>query len=226
MHQHHHSPNHSAQQHRGRLGALPTQAEVEERYAGAQQLWSGNPNSTLVDFASTLEPGRAFDVGCGEGADVVWLATKGWEVTGIDLSPTAISRARNALHDAGATGRVMVADAIVFDAEPFDLVSVQYSQLPRTAEMVSRRDSWVRPGGHLLFVHHVVDHTAEHGKHGKHGKHNGDHSDQEIEIILPDWLEEHTTLEVVTSRRQERNVTSGSGAHHHEDQVLVLRKPA
>lgn len=212
MHHEHHSPEHSAPQQRGRLGALPTQAEVEERYAGAQQLWSGNPNSTLVDFAEKLEPGRAFDVGCGEGADVVWLATNGWQVTGIDLSPTAISRARNALHDAGATGRVMVADAIVFDAEPFDLVSVQYGQLPRTAEMVSRMESWVRPGGYLLFVHHVLDPEVL--------------ASEELEIIMPNWLEEHTTLEIVSSRRQNRHVTSGSGAHHHEDQVLVLRKPA
>lgn len=220
MHQHHHSPNHSAQQHRGRFGALPTQAEVEERYASAEQLWSGNPNSTLVDLAVTLQPGRALDVGCGEGADVVWLATRGWDVTGIDLSPTAISRSRNALHDAGATGRVMVADAIVFDAAPFDLVNVQYSQLPRTEEMITRVEAWVRPGGYLLFVHHAVDHVVDAGAD------HGDTSDTAIEIILPDWLEEHTTLEVVTSRRQDRHVTSGSGAHHREDQLLVLRKPA
>ncbi|RAE94395.1 class I SAM-dependent methyltransferase, partial [Burkholderia multivorans] len=70
--------------------------EWEERYAGAEAVWSGEPNPSLVDVVTELDlsPGRSLDVGCGEGADVLWLAARGWQAVGIDVSATAIDRAR------------------------------------------------------------------------------------------------------------------------------------
>ena len=55
-----------------------------ERYSCTDALWSGNPNRYLVREASGLPPGTALDVGCGEGADVLWLAGRGWRVTGVE----------------------------------------------------------------------------------------------------------------------------------------------
>ena len=49
-------------------------AEWDERYSGEEQLFSGRPNGALVAEVADLTPGRAVDVGCGEGADAVWLA--------------------------------------------------------------------------------------------------------------------------------------------------------
>ncbi|MGO3181153.1 MAG: class I SAM-dependent methyltransferase, partial [Brevibacterium linens] len=69
-------------------------AAWEERYAEADDaIWSGNPNEALVAVVSEMTPGRVLDVGCGEGADIVWMAENGWDATGIDLSTTAIDRA-------------------------------------------------------------------------------------------------------------------------------------
>ncbi|MBR7835603.1 methyltransferase domain-containing protein, partial [Actinospica durhamensis] len=65
----------------------------DERYRGHERLFSGNPNAVLVAEAADLEPGRALDVGCGEGADALWLARNGWQVTAIDIAPTALTRA-------------------------------------------------------------------------------------------------------------------------------------
>ena len=61
-------------------------AEWDQRYAGIEQVWSGRPNAALVSEVTGLEPGRALDVGCGEGADAVWLALHGWQVTALDVS--------------------------------------------------------------------------------------------------------------------------------------------
>jgi SAM-dependent methyltransferase len=57
----------------------------DERYRTRDRLWSGRPNVQLIAEAQGLTPGRALDVGCGEGTDAIWLAQQGWTVTGIDL---------------------------------------------------------------------------------------------------------------------------------------------
>jgi 2-polyprenyl-3-methyl-5-hydroxy-6-metoxy-1,4-benzoquinol methylase len=73
----------------------------EQRYAGTSGIWSGRPNRALVDKASALTPGRALDLGCGEGGDALWLAARGWTVTGLDLSATALRRADDAARQGG-----------------------------------------------------------------------------------------------------------------------------
>src|SRR3954471_21898208 len=78
-----------------------TAAEWDERYTGSPQIWSGNPNGALVAEVAALAPGRALDVGCGEGADAVWLATRGWRVTALDVSEVALDRAAQHARAAG-----------------------------------------------------------------------------------------------------------------------------
>ena len=62
----------------------------EQRYAGAESIWSGRVNETLAALVGELAPGRSLDLGSGEGGDVIWLAERGWRATGIDLSATQI----------------------------------------------------------------------------------------------------------------------------------------
>jgi 2-polyprenyl-3-methyl-5-hydroxy-6-metoxy-1,4-benzoquinol methylase len=68
------------------------QAFWDERYRSHDALWSGNPNDHLINETDGLTPGPALDVGCGEGADAVWLAERGWRVTAVDLSTVALER--------------------------------------------------------------------------------------------------------------------------------------
>ena len=65
-------------------------------------MWSGRPNGRFLVEVGGLTPGRALDVGCGEGADAIWLARNGWTVTAIDVSEVAVGRAREAAELAGA----------------------------------------------------------------------------------------------------------------------------
>ena len=75
-------------------------------------MWSSRPNGRLLAEVADLAPGRALDVGCGEGVDAIWLAQRGWTVTAIDISTVAIGRAREAAARAGAEVQWVCADAL------------------------------------------------------------------------------------------------------------------
>ena len=141
----------------------------DRRYRQQHRIWSGEPNPQLVAEAGTLEPGYALDVGCGEGADSLWLASRGWQVTGVDISAVAIERA--ATHAAAAgdpmQGRVQWVCADLRSWEPpartFSLVSLQFMHLPEPERTVlfARAASAVGVGGTLLVVaHHPSDLTT------------------------------------------------------------------
>jgi SAM-dependent methyltransferase len=137
-----------------------------ERYRSARHVWSGNPNPQLVAEIVDVRPGRALDVGCGEGADAIWLARQGWKVLATDISSVALERgAEHArVSDLRAAGRIewRQADLLLSPPEPhsFDLVSAQFMHLPaepRTRLFASLAAS-VRVGGTLLVVgHHPSD---------------------------------------------------------------------
>lgn len=138
----------------------------DERYRSSKRVWSGNPNPQLVAEAGSLEPGRALDVGCGEGADAIWLAERGWEVVGMDISQVALDRAadhaRATAPEAARRITWRQADLLVARPEPaaFDLVNVQFMHLPSAprAVMFSGLAAAVRPSGTLLIVaHHPSD---------------------------------------------------------------------
>ena len=130
----------------------------DERYGAVEQFWSGRPNDVLVAEVSGVAPGRALDVGCGEGADAIWLAEQGWQVTGVDVSQVALDRAGAAGRHAGVDVQWVCADVTV--APPtvsgYDLVSVHYPALrhsPDHAAIDALVDA-VAPRGTLLVVGH------------------------------------------------------------------------
>ena len=191
-------------------------AEWDERYASAEQVWSGRPNGALVAEVAGLRPGRALDVGCGEGADVVWLAQQGWDVTGLDVSRVALDRAALHARRAGASVRWVLADLVEaqLPAGAFDLVSAQYPALLRTPGDDAERAllAAVAPGGTLLVVHHA-DIDPELAK--EHGFDPADYvSPADVAALLDDrWR-------VEVDQRRPRHVDGGAGAHHTHDLVL------
>jgi len=83
---------------------VSTEALWDERYRSSSALWSGHVNPSLAAEAIDLAPGSALDVGCGEGADAIWLAEQGWLVTAVDVSAVALGRgAAHALEDSETT---------------------------------------------------------------------------------------------------------------------------
>lgn len=147
----------------------------EERYSGAELTWSGRPNPVLVTEAEPLTPGRALDIGSGEGGDALWLAGQGWLVTGVDISQNALDKAqkRIAALDEALADRITWEqhDLLEWAPEPgsADLVSAQFMHLPDPARSVLFRAlaAAVAPGGTLLIVGHDIS-EEEAGRHSGH----------------------------------------------------------
>ncbi len=160
-HQHHEPP--------AELKVPFTAAEWDARYSTAEdRMWSGNPNPVLVAEASNLPPGTALDVGCGEGADALWLAGRGWTVTGTDISAVALKRAASQGKAQGLEVTWKQTDLLA-DPLPkgaYDLVAAHYMHLPsaQRRRLYGQLADAVRPGGTLLLVgHHPSDvHTTMH----------------------------------------------------------------
>jgi SAM-dependent methyltransferase len=132
----------------------------EQRYAEQDQMWSGRPNVVLVEEIEGLAPGTALDLGCGEGADAIWLAQRGWRVTATDISQLALERAAVHAADAGVADRITWERHDLtesFPAGTFDLVSAQFLHSPvddpRESALPQAADA-VAPGGTLLIVSH------------------------------------------------------------------------
>lgn len=117
------------------------------------------PNPYLAAETRGLVPGTALDAGCGAGAEAIWLASAGWNVTAVDISAEALARAAERARAAGASARVRWVEGDLSVWEPsarFDLVTTSYAH-PATSqlELYDRIASWVAPGGTLLIVGHL-----------------------------------------------------------------------
>lgn len=190
----------------------------EEMYRGSDQVFSGNPNGVLVAEVADLPPGQALDVGCGEGADALWLAQRGWQVTAVDISWTALRRA--ATTGADAAGRVAWtrADLTVtsLPAGAFDLVSAQYFPLPHHPDHRALRGllATVAPGGTLLIAaHNLADFPPQHDH-----EFSGYYQPADIvQFLDDDWT-------ILINETRPRTTPAPPGTHHVRDTVLRAQR--
>jgi thioredoxin reductase/SAM-dependent methyltransferase len=195
----------------------------EQRYADSDRVWSGRPNATLVDVATGLRPGRALDLGCGEGADTIWLATHGWEATGVDISPTAVARADAAARAAGVSARFIAADLATLSVEErFDLVTSSFLHSPVTldrTQALRRAADRVAPGGRLLIISHAAAPPWASAEHVR------DHvfvspAEELVGLALDP---EQWTTEIAEVRIRDATAPDGEPAHLEDGVVLVRR---
>jgi SAM-dependent methyltransferase len=205
----------------GYVGDPAVRAQWDGRYADRERLWSGQPNGALVAEVADLKPGRVLDVGCGEGADAIWLASSGWDVTALEVSGVALERAAGHAREAGVTIRWVHAELEQAPIAPasFDLVSAQYPALLRSPDATAERAllGAVAPGGVLLLVHHAGMDTQQLQDNGF------DPADYVWPSMIGALLDDDWEVEV-DEQRPRIAPDGGAGAHHAEDLVLRARR--
>jgi 2-polyprenyl-3-methyl-5-hydroxy-6-metoxy-1,4-benzoquinol methylase len=136
----------------------------DQRYAGRELVWTSEANRFLVQEAATLAPARALDLACGEGRNAVWLAERGWQVTGVDFSTVGVAKAQRLADARGVTVEWVTANVLDHRPKPaaFELVIIFYLQVPATQRtpIVRSAAGAVAPGGTFLLVAHDASNIA------------------------------------------------------------------
>lgn len=129
-----------------------------QRYADADLVWSAEANRFLVEEVADLPPGRALDLGAGEGRNAIWLAERGWRVTAVDFSDIGLQKARRLAEARGVEVDWTEADLRSYQPaqSAFDLVVLVYIHLPSEERraLVRRAADAVAAGGTLLVLGH------------------------------------------------------------------------
>lgn len=204
----------------------PTHAlfdEWDERYHSfLDRLPAQRPNPAVVTEITGRPTGSALDIGCGTGADAVWLAGRGWDVTALDVSQVALDRAAAAADQAGVAVtwmRTRLEDLELPDGG-FDLVTAHYPALLHSAGQDAERAllAAVAPGGLLLVVHHA-DIDVELAK--SHGFDPAVYllHDDVVALLGAGW-------DVTVDRRRPRDVPAGPDGQHTHDDVILARRTA
>ncbi len=205
------------------------ETDWDHRY-GDDQLWSGKPNGTLVNEISGLAPGRALDVGAGEGGDALWLAEQGWGVTASDISQRALDRVKAEADRRGLQVERQHADANGLDAFPsaaFDLVSAQYASIPRSPDGRGVRNllNAVAPGGTLLVVSHDLGPMRVPIDALAHSR----PFDPDAYVRVDDFaaaLADSSGWDIEVHEKRPRPAGAASASHHIDDVVLRARHRA
>jgi SAM-dependent methyltransferase len=195
------------------------QAYWESHWGQADGHGTGPPSPYLAREVGNLTPGTALDAGCGEGAEAIWLAAKGWQVTAADISTEALSRAAaHAATSGTAPAQIRWVEADLSFWEPgtrFDLVTTHYAHAAiAQLALYERISHWVAPGGTLLIVGHR--HSAETAGHGHHPPEKASVTAGDITAALGagGW-------DIVTVEEPTRTLTSGDGRTVQLDDVIV-----
>ena len=197
------------------------QTAWDERYAGPELVWGAGPNRFVAGELAELPPGRAIDLGTGEGRNAIWLAERGFTVTAVDFSQVGLARAAGLAAARGVSVDWVHADLLDYRpaAGAYDLVLIAYIQLPadRLTALARTAAAALAPGGTLLAIGHDRDNLAR-----------GHGGPQDLSVL---WTADLVTagldgLTVQQAGQVDRTVTTPDGDRTAIDTLVRATRPA
>jgi 2-polyprenyl-3-methyl-5-hydroxy-6-metoxy-1,4-benzoquinol methylase len=197
------------------------QTAWDERYAGPELVWGLGPNCFVAEELAALPPGRAIDLGTGEGRNAIWLAERGFTVTAVDFSRVGLARAAGLAAERGVSVDWVHADLLDYQPAPgrYDLVLIAYIQLPadRLTALARTAASALAPGGTLLAIGHDRDNLAR-----------GHGGPKDLSVL---WTAETVTaglggLTVQQAGQMDRTVGTPDGPRTAIDTLVRATRPA
>lgn len=177
------------------------------------------PNPHLVGEVAGLSPGTALEAGCGAGAEALWLASRGWQVTAVDVATEPLRIAASRSRATGLADRVSWTHADLADWAPatqFDLVTTHYAHpgIPQL-DFYERLAGWVAPGGTLFIVGHLRRHGPGPGPGHGHGHgHDGGPAHESASVTAADITARLAPGEwaIATAEEGHRSMTVAGGS--------------
>lgn len=195
-------------------------ADWNARYAGSELLWTAEPNRRFASEVEGLEPGRALDLACGEGRNAVWLAERGWRVTGVDFSDVALAKAEQLASSRGVEVTWVLADVLDYAPNPgaFGLVAVLYLHVPHEelAHVLRTAVDAVGADGTLVVLGHDTTNLSEG---------HGGPRDASVLFTPEDVVPHLEGLVVERAERVLRTVALEEGEATAIDALVVARRP-
>lgn len=136
-----------------------------ERYANKELVWSITPNQTLVVETGRLLPGKALDLGAGEGRNAIWLASRGWRVTAVDFAENGLVKARQLATREQVDIQWLCEDVTLYQPgnEVFDLVIMLFLHVPEPDrnQIIQNSIAGLATGGHFVYIGHDVTNIGQ-----------------------------------------------------------------
>lgn len=192
-----------------------------DRYAKSDLVWSAEPNRFFSAEVATLTPGRALDLGTGEGRNAIWLAEQGWAVTAVDFSEVGVEKGRRLAEARGCAVTWVVQDLLDHrpEAGAFDLVGLVYIHLPagQRRAVLGAAAAGLAPGGRLVVVGHDTSNLTA----GFGGP-----QDPSLLFTPEDVVADLAGLEIVRAERVTRRVDTPDGPRDAIDALIVAAQPS
>ena len=193
----------------------------DERYGTEELIWKAEPNRFLVEELDALPPGRALDLACGEGRNAVWLASKGWRVTGADFSRAGLAKAQRLATDRGVEVTWVEADVVEWrpPTASFDLVVVMYLHLlaEQRRQALAHAAAALAPGGVLLVVGHDTSNLL---------KGTGGPQDPAVLFGPEEIVEDLSGLQIERAEHVKRTVVTDAGEATAIDALVRAVRPS
>ncbi|MCL4434355.1 MAG: class I SAM-dependent methyltransferase [Actinobacteria bacterium] len=196
-------------------------SEWDQRYKTNDLVWGWEPNQLLVQEVEGMDPGRSLDMACGEGRNAIWLASQGWQSTGVDFSQEGLKKGKQLATEKGLSVDWIAADLREWQPpeSAYDLIVSLYVHMPPPdlTRVHKKAIKALAPGGTILVIGHDLTNLTD----GYGGP-----PFPEVLFTPEQIAEDFQELVIEKAERAKRTVSTDEGERTAIDTLVRVHRPA